>query len=44
MLIACGDGRLIGLDMLQPQGKKPMDTLSFINGYRISEGITLGKE
>jgi methionyl-tRNA formyltransferase len=42
MLIACGDGRLIGLDMLQLQGKKPMDVLSFINGYRISEGIVLG--
>lgn len=42
MLIACGDGRLIGLDILQPQGKKPMDVLSFINGYRISEGTVLG--
>ena len=44
ILIACGDSRLVGLDILQPQGKKPMDALSFINGYRISIGTMLGKE
>jgi methionyl-tRNA formyltransferase len=42
ILIACGDGRLVGLDMLQPQGRKPMDAKSFINGYRISVGTILG--
>ena len=30
----CSDGRSIAIDRLQPDGKKPMDAKSFINGYK----------
>lgn len=28
------DGRLLAIDRIQPEGRKPMDAKSFINGYR----------
>ena len=36
LLISTGDG-FVELMSIQPQGKKRMDTISFINGYRIDE-------
>ncbi|MDO4679834.1 MAG: methionyl-tRNA formyltransferase [Aerococcus sp.] len=30
--VACGDGSVLQLDMIQPAGKKPMPIASFING------------
>ena len=32
--IPCADGGIIAIDRLQPEGKKPMDAKSFINGYK----------
>ena len=33
LLIKCNDHNYIAVDRLQPEGKKPMDAKSFINGY-----------
>ena len=38
LLIRCGSGDIISLEILQPAGKKPMDHISFINGYRPAVG------
>ena len=32
--IPCADGGLVVVDKLQPEGRKPMDAKSFVNGYR----------
>ena len=32
--LKCADGAIIAVDRLQPDGKKPMDAKSFLNGYR----------
>ena len=31
--LRCADGQILSIDNLQPDGKKPMDAKSFINGY-----------
>lgn len=31
--LKCADGQIVAVDRLQPDGKKPMDAKSFINGY-----------
>lgn len=31
--LECADGQILSIDRLQPDGKKPMDAKSFINGY-----------
>lgn len=33
LTISCRDGQKIVVDRLQPEGKKPMDARSFLNGY-----------
>ena len=38
LLIRCGSGDIISLEILQPAGKKPMDYKSFINGYQPTIG------
>lgn len=30
----CGDGAILAIDKLQPEGRKPMDAKSFVNGYK----------
>ena len=32
--LKCADGQILSIDSLQPDGKKPMDAKSFINGYK----------
>ncbi|MBR2993853.1 hypothetical protein IKF43_00470 [Candidatus Saccharibacteria bacterium] len=32
--LECADGQIIAIDRLQPDGKKPMDAKSFLNGYK----------
>ena len=32
--LRCADGQILSIDNLQPDGKKPMDAKSFINGYK----------
>ena len=31
--LKCADGKILSIDLLQPEGKKPMDAKSFLNGY-----------
>ena len=31
--LPCADGKILAIDLLQPEGKKPMDAKSFLNGY-----------
>lgn len=31
--LLCADGQILAIDKLQPEGKKPMDAKSFLNGY-----------
>ncbi len=38
LLIRCGRGDIISLEILQPAGKKPMDYKSFINGHHPAVG------
>jgi methionyl-tRNA formyltransferase len=38
LLVRCGSGDIISLEILQPAGKKPMDYKSFINGYHPGTG------
>lgn len=33
LMLKCADRNFVAIDCLQPEGKKPMDTTSFINGY-----------
>lgn len=32
--LPCADGQIVAIDRLQPDGKKPMDAKSFLNGYK----------
>lgn len=34
LALKCADNRFLIIDKLQPAGKKPMDTKSFLNGYK----------
>lgn len=34
LTIPCADGGLVAVDRLQPEGRKPMDAKSFLNGYK----------
>lgn len=34
--LSCADGRILSIDILQPEGKRPMDAKSFLNGYKNS--------
>lgn len=31
--LKCANGKILSIDLLQPEGKKPMDAKSFLNGY-----------
>ena len=34
LMLKCRDGRFVVVDKIQPEGRKAMDTKSFLNGYR----------
>jgi methionyl-tRNA formyltransferase len=34
LTIPCADGKMVTIDRLQPEGRKPMDAKSFLNGYK----------
>lgn len=40
-VIACGS-RALSIKNLQPEGKKPMDTVAFLNGNKIEVGMMIG--
>lgn len=33
LMLKCADRNFVSIDLLQPEGKKPMDAKSFLNGY-----------
>lgn len=35
LVLKCADGQIIAIDRLQPEGRKPMDAKSFLNGLRV---------
>ncbi len=41
-LVCCGDGNCLELIEIQLEGKKRMDSQSFLNGYKIEKGTILG--
>ncbi len=43
IVVSCGDGHCVELLELQLEGKKRMDSVSFLNGRQIAVGTVLGK-
>ncbi|MCD4670757.1 MAG: methionyl-tRNA formyltransferase [Actinomycetia bacterium] len=43
LIVNCGGGGAVSIEVLQPQGKKTMDHKSFINGYGPETGSIMGK-
>lgn len=41
LIVNCGGGGAVSIELLQPQGKKPMDHRSFINGYKPEPGSVM---
>jgi methionyl-tRNA formyltransferase len=41
VIVACGQGHL-GLEVIQPAGKKPLETAAFLRGYPLRPGDRLG--
>ena len=39
LLVRCGGGDIVSIEILQPAGKKPMDHKSFLNGYQPGAGV-----
>ena len=37
LTLPCANGQILAIDHLQPEGKKPMDAQSFLNGYNLSK-------
>ena len=42
--VACGDGRILDILELQPDGKKPMAAPAFLLGHPLPQGIALTKQ
>ena len=42
LVIMCGDGRCVEILEIQAEGKKKMDTQSFLRGQRIEKGVIAG--
>ncbi len=42
IFVACGDNNCIELRVIQLEGKKRMDSASFLNGYSLEKGTVLG--
>ena len=43
LIVSCGDGRCVEILELQPDGKKRMDTKSFLAGNKVTVGTILGE-
>ncbi len=43
IIVCCGDNSCIELKTIQLEGKKRMDSVSFLNGYKLEKGVILGK-
>lgn len=42
MIVACGQGTALRLDVVQPEGRARMDGVAFANGHRPTPGTVLG--
>ena len=42
LLVTCGDGSVLRIEELQPEGKRRMSTRDFLNGVRLEAGDQLG--
>ncbi len=42
IVVACGDNNCVELKVIQLEGKKRMDSASFLNGYPVEKGTVLG--
>jgi methionyl-tRNA formyltransferase len=42
--VACGDGSVVNLEVVQPAGKKAMGVREFLRGYRVRLGERMGGE
>jgi len=38
IVVKCGEGKVISIELLKPQGKRTMTAMDFINGYRLIAG------
>ena len=43
LIVSCGDGKCVEILELQPDGKKRMDTKSFLAGNNVTVGTILGE-
>ncbi len=43
LVIACGDNNAVSLKILQPDGKKQMDAVSFLSGNKLEKGKIIGR-
>lgn len=43
LVVCCGDGKCVEILSLQPEGKKAMDTKSFLQGNKVEIGTILGE-
>ena len=44
LLLACGDGTVLGIHTLQPSGKKPMTSAEFLRGRTLTINISLDSQ
>jgi methionyl-tRNA formyltransferase len=42
LLVGCGQGTVIELDEVQPEGKRRMSAAEFLRGYQLNSGESLG--
>ena len=43
LIVAAGGGTALGLDELQPEGKRPLSTRAFLAGHRLKQGDVFGQ-
>lgn len=43
LIVSCGDGKCLSITELQPEGKKVMDSKSFLAGYKVKIGTVIGE-
>ena len=41
-LAQCGDGSVLRIEEVQPEGKKRMPVRDFLNGFKLEKGVILG--
>lgn len=43
LVVACGDNNAVSLKIIQPDGKKQMDAVSFLSGNKLEKGKIIGR-